>query len=319
MTDLLKPLKHVIDHAEDVKIDLDAIDQYVASFQLTQLDHWLKACPFVYHPLPSLKDEIARWFLSDSMAFCFWGYPAKWTINYQGKLIDGWWALLASFQRALEEGIPLLDATYLSSITQKDLSLILRGKPEIPLFTSRLQALKEIGLILSKNYSGHFSNYFLQAPRDAVSLSFDLAKTFPIFDDVSPYQGKMIPFYKKSQLLVHDLLMLTQGSPYPKIVNTKELTGEADYKIPALLRHFGILRYSDSLAKQVDHRVELLPDSHEEVEIRASMLWACQLICERLRERHIDLDPVNLDGILWVQSQSIQLEKPYHLTLTTDY
>jgi hypothetical protein len=159
------------------------------------------------------------------------------------------------------------------------------------------------------------------APSDAVRFVMNIAKTFPIFDDVSIYKGDRVYFYKKAQLFAHDMMTGFAHTPYAMLKNIDTLTGEADYKIPSLLRKLGILVYNQNLAAKVDQRVELLADSPEEVEIRANMLWACHLMCGNLfQKRHMTIDSVTLDGILWVASQTKSPDdKPYHLTITTDY
>lgn len=54
----------------------------------------------------------------------------------------------------------------------------------------------------------------------------------------------------------------------------------ADYVVPAVLRHWGILTCSHALAKMMDGLQELAPGSEEEVELRACTITAV----ERLRE-----------------------------------
>jgi len=320
MNKLLDPIKYVIDHAEHVQIDEQAIEKYVANFQETKVDHWMKACPFSYHALPNMEDEIDRWFLADAMAFCFWGYPTKWTVEYQSQKIDGWWALLAALQCNLEKKTELLDGNYLASMSEAEARVLLAGVPEIPLLKERLMAFRDIGTVLVAKYAGRFHNFLKSSPTDGTEFIYALAKEFPIFQDVSLYKGIDVPFYKKAQLLAHDLVVGFPNSPYARLTGIDELTGEADYKVPALLRKFGILEYSKELAEKVDKRIELPQDSLEEIEIRAGMLWTCHLICEKLKAKKINLDPINLDGILWVQSQTKSGEdKPYHLTLTTNY
>lgn len=320
MNKYLASVTYVSDHADFVSINRAAIKKYIAAFRPTPMDHWIKACPFAYHPLANIEDEIDRWFLADAMAFCFWGYPDKWTVMYQNQNIDGWWALLATFQRALESNIPLLDGSFLANLSFEEAGELFAGTPPIPLLDERIEILHTIGHTLTSQYDGRFHNFLKNAPVDAMQFIKALAREFPVFDDVSVYKGEKIYFYKKAQLFVHDLMTAFPDYPYKRLNGLSQLTGKADYKIPARLRDLGILVYSSSLSEKVDARVELPADSPEEIEIRACMLVACDLICHALAERDIRLDPVTLDGILWVQSQTKREGvKPYHLTRTTDY
>jgi hypothetical protein len=103
-------------------------------------------------------------------------------------------------------------------------------------------------------------------------------------------------------------------------VKLEELTGKADYKIPALLRKYGILEYVSELADRVDNRKEITAGSEMEVEIRAHMLWATELISRGLTQRGIKMTPIKLDNVLWVMSQYKSADdRPYHLTLTVNY
>lgn len=320
MNKLLSSVQYVADHSDHVTINHDAIDKFAADFQATHTDHWMKACPFEYHPLKNIEDEIDRWFLADAMAYCFWGYPTKWTIEYKGQKIDGWWALLATFQNALENRVPLLDGKYLANISEEDAHSLFKGTQDIPLSKERLDDLHQIGNKLLTKFSGRFHNYLLTAPLDATRLTISIAEEFTTFKDLSIYKGQEVMFYKKAQLLVHDLVVGFPKSKFSLITGLDKLTGEADYKVPAILRKFEILQYSSHLASLVDSRTVLQQDSNEEIEIRANMLVACNSIVQKLKPKHPDLNSLTLDGILWVASQKKSSgDKPYHLTLTTDY
>lgn len=320
MNKLLSSVEYVVTNSDYVKIDEEAIDRYVAGFQSMSIDHWMQACPFNYRACPNIEDEIDRWFLSDAMAYCFWGYPSKWTVEYEGKKIDGWWALLATMQRAIEAGEPLLEGSYLAKFDEGKAKELFAGDPIIPLFKERIEDFQQIGKRLVNSYNGRFHNYLLQSPSDATEFVFDLAQKFPTFYDISTYKGQPVYFYKKAQLLAHDLSVGFGHSKYVSLTGLDQLTGEADYKVPAILRRFGILKYEQDLTEKIDQRIVLPPDSKEEIEIRSAMLWACNLIVQKLKPKYPDMNALTLDGILWVSSQQkSDNDKPYHLTLTIAY
>lgn len=80
------------------------------------------------------------------------------------------------------------------------------------------------------------------------------------------------------------------------------------------------MEYSPALAKVVDSRIEIESGSEMEVEIRANMIWATELMCRELAKNGVKISPIELDSVLWVMSQSkSKNDKPYHLTLTVDY
>ena len=99
-----------------------------------------------------------------------------------------------------------------------------------------------------------------------------------------------------------------------------KLTAFADYKLPQVLRHLGILHYSKPLAQKVDQLVYLKVGSPEEIEIRANTIWAVELIRKQLEGKGKGLRPFEIDWILWNMGQQEDFKvKPYHRTLTIFY
>jgi hypothetical protein len=268
----------------------------------------------------NIDDEIDYTFICDSQAFCFWGYPQKWTIEYQDKKLDGWWALMACVQRAIENGVPMGNGAYLSALNNKSAGEIFRGNPEIPLLKERVEILRGIGLVLEAKFQSRFSHFLKISPHEALNLMLQIVEQFPGFNDQAKYKGRNVYFYKKAQLLVEDLNRILQKYRQTPIPGMENLTSEADYKIPALLRDLGILKYSTKFAHKVDQRVELPQGSAEEVEIRAGMLWAVHLLVKELTPRYPDLTATTLDRELWHLSQDkSRMIHPYHLTKTVYY
>ena len=98
------------------------------------------------------------------------------------------------------------------------------------------------------------------------------------------------------------------------------MIGCADYKIPQVLRHLGILEYSNSLAAIIDNKKELKHDSEMEIEIRANMLYTIELIKEKLHQKGINMNSLEIDNALWLLSKNKEYkEKPHHLTKTIYY
>lgn len=104
------------------------------------------------------------------------------------------------------------------------------------------------------------------------------------------------------------------------MITLKNLTACADYKLPWILRKLGILSYSESLAREVDTKVEIPHGSEEEVEIRAGTIWANELIKQKLKKRIPKIDSIHINDHLWLLSQArLPNDKSYHLTRTTAY
>lgn len=229
--------------------------------------------------------------------------------------MDGFYANVAAFDRALKSGIPLLDGNFLASLTLAGLKAIYDGGPEIPLLEERHKMLKSIGETLVAKYRGRFHNFFEANKQSAFNLVEKIAVEFAGFSDVVNYKGSEVLFYKKAQLVLTDLDKVAG-----RINQIEQLPGFADYKIPAILRTKGVLQYNQDLARKVDNRIEIPAGSEMEVEIRAGMLWACKEIVEGLAKRGIEIAPVDFENVLWIESQNkTKLDKPYHLTRTVFY
>src|SRR5437588_9124374 len=72
-------------------------------------------------------ERTVNWLLVlDALNFCFWAEKnqPRWRIEYEGEKLDGYWAEAAALTRAVEEGIPLWDAEFLSKISSEELAHI---------------------------------------------------------------------------------------------------------------------------------------------------------------------------------------------------
>jgi hypothetical protein len=86
----------------------------------------------------------------------------------------------------------------------------------------------------------------------------------------------------------------------------------ADYQIPKMLRHKGILKYNNELSALVDGEQLLASGSQMECEIRAATIMACKELGDKSGKSMADID-----YWLWVNRKSCN--DPFHLTITTDY
>lgn len=319
-SEILDSLEYVVRNSTFATIDKCAIENYVHNFVPTAVQHWSKAYPLGYQTQENSKDEIDFLFLIGLQAFCYWAKPGelKSTIRYKDMDLDGWWAMIACFQRAQELGLPVLEGEFLSRLTLEQTRELFKGNVDIPLLVERRDLFNKVGETLVEKYRGRFYHYFESAPKDAFDLVVDIAQKFSGFDDVAEYKGRRIYFYKKAQLVVNDLASVLGDKS--GITNIDRLIGCADYKIPAMLRKLGVLNYSPILAEKVDNRLGIDERSEAEVEIRANQLWAVHEIARKLKSAYSEITPGVVQDILWIQSQDkSQLDKPYHLTRTIYY
>lgn len=257
-----------------------------------------------------------RVFLQDVVNFCFWakGGEPRWTVEYPpGKRNNGWYALTACFDRAIAEGVPILDAAFLSRLALAHARHIFRGSGNIPipLLAKRHQFLRSAGKTLSGNYQGSVERFIGAVDHDAARLVRAVITNFPSFEDTTTVDGKPVTFYKRAQIFVYDLSLL----PGHQLQHLEALTAFADYKLPQFLRHLGAIHYTESLARRVDRMKLMARSSREEVEIRAATVWAAELVSQKL-----GVSAVLVDNALWLAAATTSSPtKPYHRTLTTNY
>jgi hypothetical protein len=281
-----------------------------------------------YHFFDGTARTVNWLLLLDALNFCFWpekGQP-RWQIEYHGETLGGYWAEAAALTRAIEEGYPLWDARYLSEMSRSDLAHILRGvaphdgeaPAPIPLFERRLANAREVGRVLLERYDGQFIHAIEEAGGSAVRLALLLEKHFPSFRDIARYRGRSVRFLKRAQICVADLHGAFGGERWGAFHDLDGLTVFADYKLPQILRHTGVLEYHPSLAQRVDAMELLEQGSTEETEIRAATVWACEWLRHEMAGQQA-MPAVEIDTRLWLLSQDITGMCPYHRVRTIYY
>ena len=264
--------------------------------------------------------------LLDALNFCFWADPGepRWTLEYRGERLDGYWALAAALKRAIEdEGLPLWDAAYLREIPDADAERIFhptgRSVGRIPLYPARVANMREAGRVLTERYGGWFGNAVEAAGHRAPALARLLAAEFPSFDDVATYAGRGVRLYKRAQICASDLYGVFGGTRRGALADLDGLTAFADYKVPQILRAEGILAYAPDLAERIAALRPLPAGSPEEVEIRAATIWGVELLRRALAARGVAVRAFEVDWYLWTLAQDRRDMAPYHRTRTIYY
>ena len=86
----------------------------------------------------------------------------------------------------------------------------------------------------------------------------------------------------------------------------------ADYQIPKMLEGMGCINYNYILSEKIQNG-ELIPaGSIEECEIRAATMLAGKRLAELSGKTMCDIDTY-----LWLKRKEV--DKPFHLTITTNY
>jgi len=319
LQDVLPSTRRVVESAKYVSINRTALGEFCGSFspgdvEIIELGRRLQTW--------DVRQAIGLVCVFNCVNFCFWapkGKP-KWAVQIDGEMIDGASGMFCALEEALVNGVPLLDARFLSEMTQDQLGRLLSGTTEVPLLNERVRGLQEAGEVLLKHFDGSFMDVVKLAQGDAAELTNIFIRFFPLFNDFTVIDGSKIEFYKRAQLTVdmvnYRLMKLGAG----ELWSLDKLTAFADYKVPQILREFGILEYAPPLAERVDSYIEIDADSREEAEIRSATIWAIEEIKETLIPRYPRITARQLDDYLWSAAQKESPDrKPYHRTRTIFY
>jgi len=323
---VLETTRLVVEVARSVTIDREKVEEVAG--QLASAPEPVADWDHNLHPPARDAAELANLVLVvDALNFCFWNIPGtgreRWRVTYAGHEYDGYWALAAALRRAVEAGIPLADAEYLAALGEDDIATILAGDPgcdDIPLLHARLEHLREAGKTLLARWDGQFLEAITEANGSAAKLVREVLAGLPSFRDSAPWNSHDIRFHKRAQILIADLSGAFNGQGPGHFHDLHTLTAFADYKVPQVLRQHGILAYAPPLAEAIATHRLIPPDSDEELEIRASTIWAVELLRQSLAGRSKEMPAYAIDWALWQSGQSLpDTSEPYHRTLTIFY
>ena len=306
---IIKSCKYVANNSKSVKINETNLDKFIEKIKKVETEHWLVFSPYNLLDLPT--ETIINFLLVyEAIDFSFWGNP-KWTINTVNGKEDGSIALLYAILKYVKER----NTTDFSNITREEFKEILKGNIEIPLFEERYNIIRNVSKTVNEKMNGNFYTFIKGVTLDTELFEI-IVKYFSNFKDERIYNNKKIYFYKLEQLLTSDILHIRERKENIK-VDYSHLVGCSDYKIPQIMRGIGILEYSDKLADIIDNKKEIELNSEYEVEIRANMLVAIDLIKKKLENRVCAID---INDYIWSQGKNKNIElKPYHLTRNTNY
>ena len=297
--------KYVCEHSMSVNVNYDKIDKMISQIKGASVTHWLDSNPFGLMDLDT--ESIINFLLAYHTIgdYCFWGDP-KWEIQTNPGTLDGSYAIMYLLLNGFRKNSDFL-------LNFDEFKKLLKGNVEIPLIEDRYHNLA----VMNEFLSDKKPFYELVRDLNTDSKLFEYIVTnLGYFRDESVYDGKIIPFYKRAQLLTSDILHVREKKEQIG-VDYSHLIGCADYKIPQVMRCYDMLEFSNSLAEKVDNKVEIGEGSKEEVEIRANTLKIIDYIYERTDRKYTRMD---INDYIWLLGQDkSKMIKPYHRTLTNNY
>lgn len=174
-------------------------------------------------------------------------------------------------------------------------------KNRFPLLEERLRHLDQLSQ--DENYRrivSYVLSYVNNKNHNNFKLLFNQLLKVPSFsNDVFLKRANLffIQLYRKFDILGREL---------------SNLIVPADYQIPRVLNHLNCLIYSEELDNHIWYDRIIPKSSLMEVEIRAATILAVDYIC-----RNTGINISDVDTFLFRKKYDI--DKPFHLTLTTDY
>lgn len=151
-------------------------------------------------------------------------------------------------------------------------------KYPVPNINQRCDLLREIGDGLLRHYDGSVMKFLRCANNDASRLVELIVTTFPGFRDEAVLDRRRVVFLKRAQIFVGDV----NAALNLQLNGMDRLTTFADYRVPQLLRHYGILIYAPALADRVDNYQELSEGSFDEISIRAATVVVVEELVKML-------------------------------------
>jgi hypothetical protein len=257
-------------------------------------------------------------------AFTDFTTHVKFQVDYAGQHWSDSDAEVACLKRAMDQGIPILDGSYLAQITRPQMEKIFAGNIEIPMLDEKLELWRQVGAVLAAKYRGRFHNFIRNcSPRlyDRGNGMVDrLVVEFPRFNDVSIYDGHEIKIYKLPQLGLWFLYAGLHPSGKFQIEDVHSMTAFADYIVPVGLRLMGITAYSPALEKAINTHQLIPRDSTQEIEIRAHCIYATALLTEEINKLRAPDNQIiipQIDARIWTHYHTT--DWPHHLTRTIMY
>jgi hypothetical protein len=180
------------------------------------------------------------------------------------------------------EELVAMDADTIAAVVGQD--------PEHPLMAQFAAALRDVGLHLLADHGGRFLGV-VEAAESVPTLAGILAG-WEAFADVSRYEGREVPFYKRAQLAAADL----HRAGVADLPGVERLTAFADNLVPHVLRIDGVLQLDPILTAKLEAEELLAYGSPEEVELRACAVHTVELLAAAGGNA---LTPAEIDSALW--------------------
>jgi len=170
------------------------------------------------------------------------------------------------------------------------------AKERFPLLEERLKHIDEV------------SNY----GRDFIDVLVN--NTVSDIESLMEYMICILPGYASDMFLkrasLFFLMMYRKFGWFEKDLHSLHIA--ADYQVPKMFNYFNCFRYDPTLYKKIDKSEPITKGSLMECEIRAATVLVAKKLCEITGWNVSDVDA-------WFWLRRKKCDRPFHLTVTTDY
>jgi hypothetical protein len=201
---------------------------------------------------------------------------------------SGYFTIAAGLTERFRERGPWT-AAELAEIGTVEVATVLGQDPGHPLIADFVAALRDVGNHVAREHDGRFEKVVEAADGSALAFA-DLLSGWRAFADVSTYEGRSVPFFKRAQIAAADVARAGLAD----LAGIARLTAFADNLVPHVLRLDGVLQLDLGLEQRIEAGGLLEHGSAEEVELRACAVHAIELLSTAT-----SLSPTEIDGVLW--------------------
>lgn len=319
MSSTLSDADFVASVSNHVKINTDRLADLDKKVFFIQNEHWFKHGPISADFL-SERDKLTLLFVVSALSFSYWGDP-KWTIKQGSDSYSGTWGLLATLLSEAQFNQNFLSFENFKTISSYELQRIFSANVVIPLFESRLQILRRLGEVMCELYGSDPIACVAQAQGSIPEFVQNLVTVFiDVFNDVWLYKNRYIHFNKRAQMLAADISRVFFQNSWSLHEGIECLTALSDYKLPQILRFYGVLEYDEELSWMIAEKKEIECGTGMEIEIRAATLVAVEQIRKQNIQQGKRISAMDINDCLWLSSKQLPFDtEPHHRTRTSAY
>lgn len=308
--------KDVATHARFVRVRADRIEAYAHSIY-DDLARPAELDP-AHHYFGDESGTVTYLFLLDAINFGSGYFPHLQKIER----LSGYFTVATRLKEDFEKRGPWT-AARMEAVTPAECARIF-GQEGADAHAQELmglfaRAIADLGRFARADYDRDLRGAVARAGRSAERLVGDLSR-MPYWNDTAIYRGRVVPFFKRAQLLAADLAIAFKGEGPGRFDDLDRLTIFADNLVPHVLRLDGILEVDDGLAQRIADGVLIPAGSEEEIELRATAIFAVEEMVAALARAGKKTTAVRIDYLLWNRGQSPVIKAhPRHRTRTTFY